>query len=301
MLACLALAGCQGAPDDSCKMAFATDLPVTISGGHLLAQALLNGEPTTMVVDTGADTTTLARSSAHKHHLQLEMLNGFAVGIGGRQQVYGFDTKTYQIGRLHGGSFRLMASDLGQVDEPGVDGLIGVDFLGAYDVDLDLSGGKFTLYRTYAGCREPRTPLGGELYSAPLVSSADARPRVEVEIGGKRLTALIDTGAPGTMLFRDSARRIGLDIDTLTTDHRFQIGGVGSRRRDAVLHVLAPIKLGDLTVSNLPVAIINQRSDDDVDMLLGLDFLSRVHPWFSFSSHTLILQFPPLPSPPQPG
>jgi hypothetical protein len=33
-----------------------------------------------------------------------------------------------------------------------------------------------------------------------------------------------------------------------------------------------------------------------VDVLLGEDFISRVHLWISYSSHTLIMQYPPKPS-----
>jgi hypothetical protein len=48
----------------------------------------------------------------------------------------------------------------------------------------------------------------------------------------------------------------------------------------------------------MPVEIVDQRSDEDADMLLGLDFLSRVHVWLSFSSRTLVMQYLPEPSPP---
>jgi hypothetical protein len=34
-----------------------------------------------------------------------------------------------------------------------------------------------------------------------------------------------------------------------------------------------------------------------VDMLLGLSFLAKLHAWISYSSQTLVVQFPPAPSP----
>jgi hypothetical protein len=33
-------------------------------------------------------------------------------------------------------------------------------------------------------------------------------------------------------------------------------------------------------------------------MLLGLNFLAKVHAWISYSSQTLVIQFPPAASPP---
>ena len=269
----------------------------------MIAEARLNGQPTAMVVDTGANITTLSRSSADRLRLSLELLHGWSEGIGGSQTAYGFDTRSYAIGRLHGSHFRLLASDLGSVEHTGVDGLFGSDFLGAYDVDIDLPDRKVRLFKPIGGCSEdtPRTALSGELYTVPMVAlPQEDRPVVEVQVAGKTLRAMVDTGAPGSVIFRDSARRIGLDPRALPADRKFHVGGIGPSRPDAVLHVLAPVTMGEITISNLPVAIIDQRSMQGVDMLLGLDLLSRAHAWFSFSSHTLVLQYPPLASPPVP-
>ncbi len=304
LLAMAALAGCQTAPAGACRLGFATDIPVRVLHKHLVADALLNGQQTAMVVDTGAVITTLARSSANRLHLRLQMLRGWTEGIGGFQTAYGFDTRSYQIGRLRGGHFRLLASDLGGVETTGLDGLFGSDFLGAYDVDVDLQGQKVRLFKPIGDCagQPVHVALPGPLYTVPMVAVAgDGRPIVDVQVGGKTLRALVDTGSPGSVVFRDSARRIGLDLRLLTADRRFYIGGIGPGHPGAVLHVLTPVTMGEVTISNFPVAIIDQRSIQGVDMLLGLDLLSRAHPWFSFSSHALVLQVPPSASPASPS
>ena len=111
----------------------------------------------------------------------------------------------------------------------------------------------------------------------------------------------MDTGAPLSLLYRDSAQRIGLDPQQLAADPRLNVAGTGPSRPGALLHVLTPVTMGELTIEKYPVAIVNEPSVLGVDMLLGLDLLSRVHPWFSFSSHMLILQVPPSPSRPSPA
>ena len=298
------LAGCQAAPLGACRMGFATDIPVRIEHGHMVADALLNGQPTSMIIDTGANVTALAKSSANRLKLRLERLRGSSEGIGGSQVDYGFETRSYRIGRLHGGRFELLASDLGAVEQTGVDGLFGADFLSAYDVDVDLPERMVKLFQPVGGCTKdaPRAALSGELYAVAMIAVADDdRPLVDVQVGGRTLRALVDTGAPVSAIFRDSARRIGLDPRQFPADRMFRVGGTGPRQPGAVLHVLAPVTLGEVTISNFPVAIIDQRSLRNSDMVLGLDLLSRAHPWFSFSTHTLILQVPPLPSPPSPG
>ncbi len=254
-----------------------------------------------MWLDTGAQITTLTTDAARRLSLSLTMLNGSVEGIGGRSTAYGFVARSFQIGRLRGRNFQLVASDLG-LSHRGIptDGLLGDDFLAAYDVDLDLPDGKAILFKTAGDCSRPGADLGGELYTVPMFAGAtsnDLRPHVRVSIAGKTLVAILDTGAPGSVLFRDTARKIGLQPASLATDPQFHTSGVGQRSPGAVLHVLTPIEIGDLTVSHLPVAIIDQAAPADSDMLLGLDFLARVHTWLSFSSHTVIFQYPALSSP----
>ena len=292
----LLLAGCQNGGPDVCKEARATELPFRYGHGHLLTTTVLNGTPTIMVFDTGAQATTVTSSAASRLRLSL-VAAGFDRGVGGSQNAYSFSAKVFQIGRLHGHNLRLRANNM---EFASADGLLGDDFLAAYDVDLDLPERKAILFRTLQGCSRPSSALTGELYGVPMVRSStmnDPRPLVHVQIGGKILTAMVDSGAASTLIFRNAASRLGLHLDALQSDRHFRAGGIGPDRVNAVRHVMTPITIGDLTIENLPAAIVDQRSFDDSDMLLGLDFLSRVHVWFSFSSHTLVMQYPPLASP----
>jgi hypothetical protein len=64
----------------------------------------------------------------------------------------------------------------------------------------------------------------------------------------------------------------------------------------AVRHVFEPVSVGDLTFEHMKVDVLDDRRGDEVEMLLGADFQQAVHLWISYSSHTLIMQFPPRPS-----
>ncbi len=281
-------------------MGRATALPLRFNGQHLFVDTILNGVPTNMIFDTGAQETTLTSQAAARLHLVLEP-HGTAEGIGGSQSGYQFVAKTFQLGTLHGRHLAMMASDMGGVGgHANVDGLLGDNFLAAYDLDLDLPDHKAILYTGLEGCSSPTVFLSGDLYTLRMTDSYnpnDHRPRVQVQVGGKTLTALVDSGAPHSAIFRGGAHRIGLRLADLKLDPHFRLGGVGPGRPEAVRHVLTPVTIGDLTVQNMPAAIVDQGNLGEDEMLLGLDFLMRVHTWFSFSSHTLVMQFPPRSSP----
>jgi len=297
----LVATGCAG--DDApgqCKMGHLTDLPLTYNHA-LLTPAFLNEHPTTMMLDTGAGVTIITRQAAERLDLTLQSTGGTIEGIGGEQALYFLTAKTFRIGQLHGAQLYLGASKIG-LDPHGnvIDGVFGSDFLSNYDVDFDLPEQKVRLFKVVAGCNGPAANLDEPLYYAPLASppeSHDKRPHVGVLIDGVRLDAVVDSGAQHTSIFRNSARRLGLRLEDLTADPHDHALGVGPKVRDEIRHIMAPIQIGEITISHLPVSIIDQRSGGDTDMLLGLDFFARVHVWLSFHSHTMIMQYPAKPSP----
>jgi predicted aspartyl protease len=113
-----------------------------------------------------------------------------------------------------------------------------------------------------------------------------------------KLNAVIDTGAMSSLLFRPAAERIGLPVDAILAAAGRQVGGLALQpARGAYGTLRVPVNIGALRITNLPVAIADQRVATGVDMLLGYDFVSRVHVWISHSSHTVMLQYPARPTP----
>jgi clan AA aspartic protease (TIGR02281 family) len=105
---------------------------------------------------------------------------------------------------------------------------------------------------------------------------------------------LLDTGAPGVLLFAKTAARLGLSAAGGPATS-IKIAGVGGAQA-ATLARLQTLAVGPITLTNVPVAIDTENLSE-ADLLLGLSFARRVHLWVSNSSHTLVMQYPPLPSP----
>jgi predicted aspartyl protease len=297
----LLAAGCatDTAPGQ-CKLGHLTDLPL-LSSNILLTPAILNDHPTTMMLDTGGAVTLITKRAADRLGLALQSTGGYLHGIGGAQALYAFQADSFRIGQLHGAHLTLGVSDIGiGPHDSQIDGIFGADFLSDYDVDFDLPENKIGLFKVVAGCNTPDAHLDGPLYLAPFATPTlanDLRPHVRVSIGGIPLDAVVDSGAQRTAMYRNAADRLGLRLEDLALGQHDHAIGIGPQARDEVRLIMAPMRIGEITVSHLPVAVIDQRSDDNVDMLLGLDFLTHVHVWLSFHSHTMIMQYPPRPSP----
>ena len=282
-----------------CSMALVSRLPLQPYESHLLVQASFNSKPAQLIFDTGAYSSVLTDAAVSRlglHVMKGEEFASFRTsvrGIGGARSALGVTAHTVELGGLHARDYNFMAADF---LAPPVDGLLSVDLISQFDIDLDFPEHQAVLYRPTGDCSAPAAFLASPLYMVPLLPFGDdRRPRVRVQIGDHDVVALVDTGAPTTSIFRSAAARLG--VAALPAGPHVTAGGVGPRRVDAMEHVFEPVTVGDLTISNMKVAVLDDAAGTDgVEMLLGADFQQRVHLWISYSSHSLIMQYPPRPS-----
>ena len=216
-------------------------------------------------------------------------------GIGGERLGDEVLAHSFDLGALHGRNFHFLTANIGLKD---ADGLLSTDFLHDFDLDLDIADSQIRVYRASGACGRPKVFLEPPLYAVPLLrDEEDARPRVKVIVDGQSLTALIDTGAADTVMFPRAAKRFGLRADQPMRDERTTMRGIGPNIVIGHKHVFGALTIGDLTIQHKSIEIADDDAGDDVDMLLGADFQRLMHLWVSNSSSTLVIQFPPRPSP----
>jgi hypothetical protein len=138
-------------------------------------------------------------------------------GIGGERSIGAVRSREVRLGEARGKDMTF-ATVIDAAQSGDADGVLGMNFLYGYDIDLDFWGGQLGLYDAAQGCATPLTAMTGQLYSVPLAPpssttddhaiplSAD----VNVTINGHVLRATVDTGAVHTLIFRNNARRAGL-------------------------------------------------------------------------------------------
>jgi clan AA aspartic protease (TIGR02281 family) len=231
---------------------------------------------------------------------------GHVIGVGGSREVGMVQSREVRMGNAHGEHLTFLTTP---ENAGGADGLLGMNFLYPFDLDLDFWGHRIGVYKALSGCRSPHVAMTKPLFAVDLAADSlqnqhkpgeagttiDISPAVYVSINGKRFVAVIDTGASHTVIFRDSARRAGLgQADLLAQTHMY---GVGKRAVKGDVRMSAPVVIGDLAVMNMPLVVVDQRHLENVDILLGYDFITRVHIWISRSSGSVIMQYPPHPTP----
>ena len=286
-------------------------MPTLLFAGHYIVAADINGRRANLIADTGASSTNLELSSAPRLGVSLHRGNRDNQGIGGGEHAYRGFADTLRLSQL-----MLRGRFVGGTDvpaDPQIDGLLGMDLLTPYDIDLDFIGQHILLFDPTGGCFIPTVAMAPTLYIAPLAYIRnDALAEVDVVIDGKHIRALIDSGSPTSVLFRHAAARLNLNLDRFNGPDHHESRGVGPKRIKSFTQVFPRIAIGNFALKGLPVEVLDQpgfaiervhtgyllADDDDgqvgaEQMILGVDFLDKVHVWISHSSRRLIMQYPP--------
>ncbi len=300
-----ALSACAVPGSDRCHLAYIGEVPMWRLNNRLIVPAAINSKPVPLLFDTGGVVSLM--SAAHAQELGLKAVPipakpGAApslAGIGGSRTAGIMRADSVQLGRLLAYQVPFVVPASATPAASGHDpDTLGMNFLTDFDVDVDMLGRKLVFYRAMGQCTSPHVALAPPIYAMPEIPGRiENRPIVTAVIRGQPFRAVLDTGSPQSLLFRNGAARLGLSLAMHSADARLKVRGIGPRSVDVVRHLSEPIEVGGITISALRFNI-SEEQDPSVDMILGMDFLGRVHLWISNATHQVVLQFPPAASPP---
>ena len=279
---------------DKCKLALMAKLPVVMDGPRASVPVSFNGHETRVWLDSGAFFNVLPKAKAVELGLHTGPLPfGFYVnGIGGsftpelaRVRDFGVAGAT-----LHDMEFIVGGSDAGN-------GFLGANLLGVWDTEFDLAKGSVKLFHEHS-CNRVSIAYWGEGMSvgeARLLdgdNSNDHHIYVEVIVNGHPLRAILDSGAPDSIIGRHAATRIGIDLNAPQVVGSVRMSGVGTHARQSWIARTQMISIGGEEILNSPIRIIDDTGDDHShDMLLGVDFLMSHHVIVSQTQHRMFLTY----------
>ncbi|MGH8156763.1 MAG: aspartyl protease family protein [Rhodanobacter sp.] len=263
---------------DSCQLKKYGTLPVEMVGARATTMVKINGNDTRFILDTGAFFNTMSRANALSLGLKLRPAPmGFRInGVGGAADVqfaqvkeFGIlDTTLNHIGFIVGGT------DTGY-------GLLGANLLDFADLEIDLAHGKLTLFKA-DHCDKLALAYwskDGNYNVAdiePADNQIDRRTFLSVTINGKKVRAVLDSGASATVLSRSAAERAGIDLNAPDVKAGSSSYGIGAKRVKTWTVRIDSFSVGTETIQHSQMQVIDGRIGD-TDMLLGVDFLLAHH------------------------
>jgi clan AA aspartic protease (TIGR02281 family) len=266
----------------------ALQIPVKLVNQRPIVTLNLAGEELPMLLDTGAFFSMLLPATAAQLRLQLQPLP-----YGMRLQGYAGEIEASMTkvpdGDFHGLPLRNVEFIVGGNElGSGIRGIIGRNLLGLTDMEYDLAKGQIRLHMLTGDCQAVNPVYwAGDV---PVIESeldirrGDKALRVPVRINGRRLTALMDTGAPRTALSWASARTAGFSRDALQEVGR--VGGAGEGSVTLWRARMARFEFGGQTVTDVDVNVSGAESRDH-DLLIGLDYFLSHRIYVSYAQRKL--------------
>ncbi len=277
-------------------------LDVQMVGQQPVVKIGMDDAIATMVLDTGASETVVTSGMTARFNATAAQPAAQRVtqGIDGRTVIRRGFVATLHLGTatLHDVNLNVTPAVLRYAGQSR-DGLLGLDLLGLFDLDLDLAGGRAKLYRGQV-CPDTASPwpvpatelkarratldpiLGAAQLPADRTVQRAAKLEVPVVVNGKIVWALLDTGATNSVVSMDTAAQVGVSAAALDADRSGVTQGSGGRGVKVYLHQFDTLRIAGESFANAKMLI--GPLPGGTAMLLGADYLRNHRIWLSYAT-----------------
>ena len=286
----LALSACaQGA---GCDLVKVSQVPLEARNRLFTVPVTLDGHKLSMLMDTGSARSMLDEATVRRLKIPRDGRTfTVMVGLHGGSPKADANIESMLLGDVPLAVDRLPVSTL---EGQGIDGIIGLDVLRDYDLDIDEPNSTLTLYRVRR-C-EPADPPWSEA-AMPIDGVATRTSWMEMpfEIDGFMGTGTVDTGASFTAIMPRMMRRLGLTEQAMADDRTVRLHVIAGEDVQARVHRFETIRMGPVTVHNASILVLlkeppaldgGRQFDDGV---IGQDLLHNRRVWFSMRTGHLYM------------
>jgi Aspartyl protease len=302
-LACLlaTLLAPGGGAIAACEVAQQADVPVRIVAGVPVVGVQVNDVTLPFVLDTGAQRSLVTDATVQRAALRLdEWAETTVKGISGYERHRNADPVSLALGGIalhrrtlaHDSTLTVGPLPQGAFAEHDIAGLLGADFLGGFDLDLDMPHGRLSLYRV-TGCTAqslgrllPWPPGYASIQASALIRDVLTFP---VELDSITLRTEIDTGSSIGLLTASGIDRMGLSTEMLAQDPGGSVSGVGRFAVAMRRHRFGALQIGAERIAAPTVWAARVHVLPIVDLLLGGDWLRGRRVWFSYATSQIFV------------
>lgn len=275
-----------------CQYGPVAKLPVTMQGLRASVPVTIKGQKADMWIDTGAFFNFMSRAKATELGLRLEQtpIVRQVSGIGGSADVMLARVSEFGLPGFH---FPRMDFIVGGSDAG--NGFLGANLFRPFDSEFDLAHGQINLMSA-KGCGKANLAYwAGDRFLAisPLLDGGFSSPNhiyTTITVNGVKLRAMLDTGAPGTILSRAAAQRAGIDLNSVGAVADGQSHGIGIKGRNRWVVRLKTFDIGGETIQNTPISVIDQDLNSE-DAIIGMDFFLSHHLLVSRSQNQIYITY----------
>jgi Aspartyl protease len=260
---------------------------------RILVPLTINDIDATFVLDTGAARSLVTPEAVRGLGLASdEWIATTMRGVGGMVEHPNADPRSLALGGvpLHRRTVThdtsLTVGEMPGFAPPGlvVDGLLGRDLLSLFDLQFDIAAHRLTLYDVRE-CSGRFVPWNSNYVALPAEMPMTNAMVVPMSVDGRRLRALLDTGATSSLILAPGMFRLGLTPEIVAHDPGAVAHGIGPRAPQMHNHRFSSWRVGPELEPNPTMWVAQVRVVPIVDALLGADWLlAQRRVWVSFTT-----------------
>ena len=301
----LGLAGCANDPagamllGQSCVLDKQAVFPIETRSNLMFVSLKIDDQPARFLLDTGADRSMVTEIAARRLGLARDPRRLTRLeGVGGATTNWEAKTNSLVFGNALVRNINLTVGRFAQ-DEIGgltVDGLLGVDILSAFDVEIDPVQKQVTLYRARP-CPDVQPPWPAPYLTMTSNGAMRGRILVPITLDGVNDQAILDTGAQITSVSERLALRTGITPQQLSQDPSGRSQGASSNSVTTRAHRFRSLQIGNTLIAN-PMLAVLPLPESNAGALLGANYLRGRRLFLSFASHRFFLAEPKMTAEP---
>jgi predicted aspartyl protease len=264
---------------------------VAILGNQPIVRVFANSTAVLLLLDTGAEATVLTPGAAQRIGAQRARveLRSQMHGITGDIPAGELEVRNLTIGgveilrrRVRVGPIEIVNALSGPLD-----GVLGADILHSFDIDLDLPERRMILYQGQS-CASA-SPAWAQPYARIAAGrSPSNRLFFPVQLDGRRISALFDSGAQFSVLSTRTALALGVNEAVMARDPSVTVRGADGQQLRAHAHRFSQLEVGGEVIRNVEIDV-TEISLNEADLMLGIDLLGSRRIWISYGSQQLFL------------
>lgn len=274
----------------ACKLVRIAEWPVRLERNQPIVDGSINGQKIGVLLATGTSSSLILRSAATRLGLTLNEVRGLWVGGGGETHVEMAYVDDLAIGGATRKNWQALVA--GERDmERNVALILGNDFFENVDLEFDLPHKTVRLFQA-KDCNGAMLAYWSKGNAGEATMEAGPKTVIKVQLNGRPLDALLDSGATGSVLALPYARDLGLAPGSPgMIDGGCLSGIVSGRSVESWIASFATFAMGNEVVHNPKIVVADlfsrytyaetgsrlpQSLENLPGMLLGIDFL-RAH------------------------
>lgn len=293
-LAMLAASPAQAAAPSACKFVQLARVPLSYAGVGMSVtmDGTINGKPARMLADTGASETYVTHAGVLRFGLLSRATGRRVSGVGGESELYAARVDQFAAGPARSSATTMFVTG-SETANMAFDAIAGARYLLQSDLEINLANKEMSFFKPIDCGSTHLAYWDANAVVVPFSHNEDQRenPRFDVMLNGVRLTAMIDSGATISSIELGAARRAGIDVDGPDVARGPGAAGIGTRAVASWYASAKTFSVGDETVRNPTIAVIDTGGTLPVDVLLGTDFLRSHRVLFAMSQRKIYLSY----------